>query len=519
MTPNGRTPNVLMILVDQMRADHMRHAGDATVHTPALDGLARGGAPFDRAYVNAPVCMPSRATLATGRTPRGHGVRTNGIELSDSLPTLAASLVTHGYRTASFGKLHLRPYERYPDVPEDAATNDESHQAWATGRRDRVHLPYYGFQEVALTIGHGASVEGNYALDLRRDAPEAWARLREGPSPSPLRAEGCGTYPLPEALHHTRWVADRTIDFLESLGRETPFFVQCSFPDPHHPYVPPTPWDRRYGPHDVPEPIGAPADLDAMPPHFRDMYRFDAWVSGRRRATAMPQMHLQEIRAHTYGMVSLLDAHIARVLEALDRNGHRNDTIVVFLSDHGDLLGDHGLLNKGPFHYQGLVRVPMIWSWPGRVRPGRRNALASLLDVVPTLLELLGIDGLGAGRDGNPVPGVPAQPPELPGVSLAPVLAGASEAVQAHVLIEDDEDYLGLRLRTMITDGARITTYTDRDGPAPYGELFDLREDPHERRNLWHEPTHTRVKTELLAGLHHALVRTDGAPGRRMGHA
>lgn len=512
--PTAR-PNVLLIMADQMRADHLGATGAEGVRTPNLDRLAEDGVAVTRAYVANPVCMPSRATLFTGRTPRGHGVRCNGIPLDPSQPTLPERLRQAGYRTASFGKVHLEPYERYDDPPGRAPTSRESHQAWAEGRIEGVPVPYFGLQEVALTIGHGTDVEGDYARWLRHEHPDAWTRLRDGARPAPSGAEGCGRYPLPEDMHHSHWVADRTIAFLEDHAADAPFFAICSFPDPHHPYVPPAPWDGAYDPASVPLPIGRPGELDALHPLFRDMRRFDAWVSGRRRPTDLIGAHVRDVIAHTYGMVGLLDAQVGRLLEVLERRDLRRDTVVVFLSDHGDLLGDHGLLNKGPFHFESLLRVPMIWSWPDRFPPRRTAALASLLDVVPTLLELTGCNALAAG----PREGVQAQPPELPGTSLRPVLEGRSDAVQSAVVVENDEDYLGLRLRTLITAGAKVTTYTDHDGPVPHGELFDLADDPYELHNRWRDPAYADRKAELIAGLHHALVRTDDATTRRTGHA
>jgi arylsulfatase A-like enzyme len=188
--------------------------------------------------------------------------------------------------------------------------------------------------------------------------------------------------------------------------------------------------------------------------------------------------------------------------------------VVVFMSDHGDMMGDHWMLNKGPFHFDGLLRIPFVWSWPNRFgRGARTSALASQLDFAPTVLELSGV----------PIPeGMTPREPEAPqmmsawpGRSLGPVLEGESERVRDAVLVEDDEDYLGLRLRTLVTETHQLTVY----GGQEYGELFDLREDPKQLHNLWGSAAHRAVREELKARLLHELVESDSALPRRLCHA
>jgi arylsulfatase A-like enzyme len=511
----GKPPNILILTADQMRAEHVGYAGNPVIRTPHLDSLAGEGVQFERAYVNCPLCMPSRATLFTGLSPRGHGVRTNGIPLSTAIPTLPGLLRKRGYRTASIGKIHLSNYELYPDRRPEAGPEafPELRENWLSGRTYGAPTPYYGLEHVELTVGHGAQVEGDYARWLREQHPEQWRRLQqEAPRPSPRGAEGCATFPLDEEYHHTAYVANQTIGWLRGAAGDEPFFLLSSFPDPHHPYVAPEPWDRMYDPDEVIPPVGRPGELDELHPHFRDIYENDLWVSGRRRATRTSEEHLREIIAYTYGMVSLLDKHVGRVIAELERLGLRERTVVLFLSDHGDLMGDHGLLNKGPFHFEGLLRVPLIWSWPGRFPPRRSRSLASLLDVVPTMLELAGVDYPSET-------GVPGQLPPLPGRSLLPLLQAEQETVQESVVVENDEDYLGLRLRTIVAERYKLTSYTGAAGEEAWGELFDLQEDPSELHNLWNDPASSAIRAKLTRELHHELVRTDSVLTRRLGHA
>jgi len=520
-------PNFLIMCTDQMRADHIGCAGNPVIRTPHLDALAAQGVHLSRAYVNCPLCMPGRATLFTGLTPRGHRVRTNGIPLDPSLPTVPGALAEAGYRTASIGKVHLSifGYARHLNIPSLALAPDrfpEMIEHWKSGRIERVPTPYYGLQHVEITVGHGVEVYGDYAVWLQLEHPDEWARLQSNPvGPSPLGAEGCGTFPLEEQYHHSAYVAERTIAYLRQQGGDQPFYLMCSFPDPHHTYYPPRPWDRTYSPEEVIPPVSREGEahethlLDDLAPFFREIYERPLQLSGRSRPTIMPQAHRLEILAYTYGMISLIDRHVGRVLDALDELGLSDNTVILFLSDHGDMMGDHGLLNKGPFHFEGLLRVPMIWRWHGRFRSGSTPALASLLDVPPTILDLAGVPI----PEGPTSSEAPQQPPAWPGRSLVALLTGQADAVQDSVVIENDEDYLGLRLRTLVTPTHKVTTYTGHRGPGPYGELFDLANDPHELHNLWDSPAHATLRAQLIEQLHYRLTETDIALPRRLGHA
>jgi arylsulfatase len=509
-------PNFLIICTDQMRADHIGCAGNPVIRTPNLDALAAGGTHVPRAYVNCPLCMPSRATLFTGLTPRGHRVRTNGIPLDRSIPTLPAALAASGYKTASIGKIHLTNYGLRNDAPPELRTPQhfpEMMEFWESGAIREIPTPYFGLQHVDVTLGHGPHTHGNYALWLREKHPEQWKRLQNWkPEPSPLGAENCGAMPIDESVHHSAYVADRTIEYLKQQRGE-PFFLMSSFPDPHHPYFTPRPWDRMYSPDDVVPPVMRDGELDKLAPFFKKIYEQRMLLSGRANPTKMSLAQRREILAYTYGMVSLTDKHIGRILDALAASGLAENTVVLFMSDHGDMMGDHGLLNKGPFHFEGLLRVPMIWRWPGKFKAQKSNALASILDIPPTILDLAGV----AIPEGPATPEAPQQPPAWPGRSLAPVLTGKAPAVQDSIVIENDEDYLGLRLRTLVTPTHKLTTYTGHRGAEEYGELFDLSRDPNEFENLW--GVNRALRSELIERLHYRLAETDIAVPRRLSHA
>jgi len=516
MTPR---PNFLCVVTDQQRADHLGCAGNPILRTPNLDRLAAQGVRFRRAYCNNPLCMPVRATWFTGRTPRGHTVRTNGIPLPYDIPTMTDALHQAGYRTHGIGKFHLRPF----GIPNDTQPGEldprqfpESQKMWQAGRVTALPSPYYGLETTEFAGGHGSWMWGDYARWLQEQRPDGLELLqKKAGRPTQHNAEQAWKSAIPEELHPSAWVGDRAIAFLEDAALSSkPFFLWCSFPDPHHPYNPPSPWCDMYDPADVPPPIRREGELDDLPPFFREVWTKGLKLSGRFAATQMLDEQLREIVALTFGMISLLDYHVGRILAALDRLGLRGNTVIVFMSDHGEMMGDHWLINKGPFHFDGLLRVPLIWSWPGHFPAGLvPDALASHLDFAPTVLDLA-----GAPLPEGPVsrtPEAPHMPPAWPGVSLTPLLRGEKRAVRECVIVENDEDYLGLRLRTLITAEHQLTIYAGQD----YGELFDLRDDPNQERNLWRSPAHRCLRDKLALRLLHELAMTDSALPRRLCHA
>ena len=301
-------PNFLIICTDQMRADHMGCAGNPKIRTPNLDALAADGVHVPRAYVNCPLCMPSRATLFTGLTPRGHHVRTNGIPLDRNIPTVPAALSDAGYHTASVGKIHLTNYSVSAEatgVKRTPAEFPEAFEYWSSGQITQVPTPYYGLQHVDLTLGHGPHVHGNYALWLQKEHPEQWRRLTEmKPEPPRFGGESCGVSPIDASVHHSVYVADRTIEHLQKQRADQPFFLISSFPDPHHPYYMPKPWDRAYSPEDVVPPVARDGELANLAPFFREIYEKRLQLSGRVSPTRMSMEQRREILAYTYGMVT-----------------------------------------------------------------------------------------------------------------------------------------------------------------------------------------------------------------------
>ena len=506
-------PNFLIFIVDQWHPGCMGYAGHPAVRTPNIDALAAGGTRFDRMYTSCPISMPARATMFTGLTPRGHRVRANGIALDASVPTFTEALRRAGYHTHCSGKIHLHVAGQRLGL--DAASLDpadfpECREFWLSGKITELPLPFYGLESADYFGGCGHGAYGPYVDWLRSEHAEQahlfFDRVAiEPPSPAAeLFNRASYKWALPAELHAATWIADRTVDFLRSAG-DRPFCLMCSIQEPHPPFAPPAGYAYRYDPKDVPPPLGRAGELDDLPPHFRQMVEGEIVTSGNPAEPMNASApYRPEIAAHYYGLIELVDDQVGRVLAALEDRGLAENTVVMFLADHGEALGDHGLWGKGPYHFDSVIRVPFIVRWPGRTRAGGVcDRVSGLVDFAPTILEMAGAP-VPEGLLPDPLES-PQAPPAWPGRSLVGALTGEQADTDADALVEMDEDYLGFKMRTLVTRGHRITCYSGQ----PYGELFDLQEDPNEYRNLWDDPASQPLREDLRARLLNKIMETD----------
>jgi arylsulfatase len=442
------------------------------------------------------------------------------MHLDTSLPTIPGVFTAAGYRTYGVGKMHLTPFETNSEVDIDTLNPSDwpgSRQMWFSGRISKMPTPFYGLQNVDLATGHGDWFWGQYRNWLMHEAPEVVQAVDRKKKEDGEDWLSTHRSLVPEELHHSHWIADRTIEFLnEQRYTGQPFFCWCSFPDPHHPYHAPDPYFSKYDPAEMPEPNRREGELEDLPPHYMAVQNQHFPVVGMPTPLSSYYHTTPEIIARTYAMVSNIDANIGRVLDVLETLGLRENTIVVFLSDHGDNMGDHWLQQKGPFHFDGMIRVPFIWSWPGHIAQNQTaKSMASILDFAPTLLDLCG----------RPIPDrttkLPAffggEPAPWPGHSLRPILEDGRQTdkpqrVRESAFIDHDDDACGLRLRTLVTERYRITWYVGQ----PYGELFDLQEDPQEQHNLWNEAASRPLRSELTAQLLDEICLSDQALPRML---
>ncbi|MFP8879253.1 MAG: sulfatase-like hydrolase/transferase [Myxococcota bacterium] len=502
-----KRPNVLLIITDQQRADHVGFGGNDIVRTPNLDALAARGTIFDRCYVANPVCMPNRSTILTGRVPSAHGCIFNDRSLAWSANTFVRSLRTAGYRTALIGKSHIQhglSSDQVHDAKLGAALGDPYPEGWDTWEDpDRyqagpIDVPedFYGFDHVEFAIGHGDVIAGHHLhWALERGADRNLLGRVWGPdNPAKQRYDGWWQVyqPLvPESLYSTTFVTEQSVSWLEDQrGTDEPWFLQCSFPDPHHPFTPPGDWWDAHDPAAMPIPDSFDDPLEDAPRHLRLIQNLKP---GRNPVQMFgpTREQVQHARAAEYGMIEMIDDGVGKVLAALERSGTADDTIVIFTSDHGDMFGDHGLMLKGWMHYQATLRVPLVIALP-HATPSRSQSMASSLDLAQTVLDLCGLD---------PYDG-------MQGASLRMLLEDPSEAVRDHVYIEDDNPnfrrmkVLPAKARTLITEAGRITRYASGET-----EVFDLKADPDEMKNLAGKPEGRDRRAHLTERLADALIQ------------
>jgi len=485
--------NILLITSDQQHHDALG-VTNPRLSTPALDRLAAEGTRFDRAYCNNPVCSPSRATIITGQYPSVHGCWTIGVKLPEDVPTVGDRFRDEGYATALIGKAHFQPLASRPDQTSlEAQPTLRDLDFWRG-----FHGPWYGFEHVEVARNHAdeAHVGQHYALWLEEQGLANWRDYFQPWPPDPTIPPREHRWDLPAELHYTTWTAERTIAALErSVAAGRPSFTWASFHDPHPPYLVPEPWASLYDPNDMVPGRLEPGELDALPPHFAktqeqapdfSMYRETPYANHGFVSHLIDEGALRRNMATYYGMISFMDQQIGRILDALDRLGVAEEALVVFTTDHGHFLGQHGLNAKGAFHYEDLLRLPFLVRQPGAVPAGATSgALQSLVDLAPTFLTAAGL----------PVPGL------MQGVSQWDVWRGAAEQARDWVIAENRHQPTAVHLRTYIEERHKLTVYRGH----PYGELFDLVDDPEERRNRWDDPAYAATKGALL----HRFVQAD----------
>ena len=471
-------PNFLIFCCDQLRADCLGCEGHELAVTPNINSIAEGGVRFSRAYVQNPLCSPSRATMITGRYPRSHGCLCNGTPLPEDEITLPAVLGEAGYATCATGKVHLRPHE----------VSLEDH-TWI--QEYEGDGPYYGFQQVHLSDDYKL---GGYLRWIDEQHPE-WSDEARDIEDGRSRSGSTEAWHsrLPAELHQSSWIADRAIEFIGEAD-EQPFFLWCSFVDPHHPFSPPAPYSEMYERAAIPVP--EMVDLSAFGPH---------WAARQQASAGRSSEEWREIIALYLGMISLIDDCVGRVLATLEEQGLAENTVVGFVNDHGELLGDHGLLLKGPFLLESMIRQVQLWRGPG-VRVGATDdGLAESVDIAPTVLDLAGV----------------AAPEGMQGESLARRLAGEAPGKEAALVqfspwtAYDGGRFPGgperMHLNALVTDEHKLVHYAAQ----PFGELFDLREDPGELRNLYDDPGRRALRGELTEQLLDCLGETvDPLPPR-----
>lgn len=464
-------PNIILIITDQQRFDTIRQLGFSYMETPNLDRLAAEGVAFTNNFVTAPSCAPARASLFTGYYPHTTGIFKNADSWTRSWVELLAQ---SGYHCVNIGKMHTMPFE----------TPLGFHERYVVENKDRFLEGRYFFDE--------------WDKGLRARGLVKQQRVQYRKLPDYEERLGAFEWELPEEMHSDMFVGDMASWWLRTYPKTEPLFLQIGFPGPHPPYDPPRRYAESYLKKDLPLPDIDQEEIRSQPPPFQAMREHNAEVDHdsvvHKLDPTKEQLHRQ--RAYYLANVTMIDQKVGEILAALDEQGYLENSVVIFTSDHGDALGDHGHSQKWTM-YDCVTRVPLLVWAPGRFDGGREvDSLVQLMDVGPTILELAGVE----------------VPSGMEAKSLMPLLSGIDEAGREYVFAEHSRDGIlrETEFMTMVRSKEwKLVHFLDE----PFGQLFNLVDDPGEKVNLWDDPAHREKKEELLGVMREWLVRSNYKSG------
>lgn len=445
-------PNILILMPDQQRADCLSCAGHPQIRTPHMDRIAAEGMRFTHACTSSPLCMPARASFISGLHVHDHGMWANSGELAPADESLFRRLQHCGYWTAHVGKSHYYGHggfhmrEREPYM--HARGFDYVHETtgpWATANTDSYMTDDW---------------QAKGLLRAFRDDYRERAQQRDG---FPVRPS-----PLPTEDFLDSYIGRQAVRFIDDYDGERPFCLFVGFGGPHEPWDAPGEYATMYDPAGTPPPIEPAEPGPWVPDHAADWQR-----TGRFQD--MTPDDVQRMRANYYGKISLIDHWCGRIFAACEQRGLMDELLVVFWSDHGEMVGDHGLLYKSRF-FESALRVPLMVRWPGRIASGlTTDAMAETVDIMPTVLEAVGAD----------------VPEGCRGKSLWPALRDPSATLRDAAISE--VEHRGRRNTMIRTDRCKYAVHEDGRGYM----LYDLAEDPEERSNLIGHPDARAVEREL----------------------
>lgn len=511
MAEHNRRPNLILFTVDQLSAKWLEAASSGVVPTPNLDRLRATGVTFTRAFTSNPVCCASRATLATGLTTRGHGVLENGYQLNPELPTFMKALQKSGYQTGALGKVHLQPHFRsfYPDYTqygfdEIHITEDSRGGEWLDWV-EREHPEHY--KQVLATIWSSSEPEyekyGPRKVNLKKQIDEVRANFKWATDRFPQNNPHSYTLPFPEFVSQTAWITSHAEQFIRKTKSEKPFFAHISYVQPHGPYCAPEEYMDRVKKELIPKPLPATwKDDPNMPKCFPELEQTDRDI-----------MHAR----HCYfADIAHLDDQLGRIYDTLEETGNLENTYIIFLSDHGDLLGDHGFFGKEHRHYDSCIRVPLVLSGPGIQHGQKKHEFVLLEDIAPTCLDLCSAELPPMPKMGPYLQVDQRDIPSLPGSSLINICQGKdNHGHREHAYSESYNTIWSADpaewARTIRTARFRYTYYPNGTGE----QLFDLRSDPDEQNNLVDDPKYGSIRSGLRDQLLDEIISQDYPKTRR----
>ena len=462
-------PNIVLIITDQQRYDTIQALGFPYMDTPNLDRLAAEGTSFSNCFVTAPSCVPSRASLFNGYYPHTTGIFSNADSWRRSW---VESLASAGYHCVNIGKMHTVPY----------GAETGFHERYVVENKDRYLDGRYYFDEWDRALA---------ANGLVKQQRESYRKL-----PDYKNRLGAFEWELPEELHSDLFVGGMARWWLKSYPKTEPLFFEIGFPGPHPPYDPSKRYAAPYLKKDLPILEPSQAEIRSQPPPLREMIKHNCEVDHDSivHNTDPTPVERHRQRAYYLANITMIDEQIGRILATLDTQGYLENSVVIFTSDHGDCLGDHGHSQKWTM-YDTILRVPtIIWS-PGRFAEGAViPELFQNMDIGPTILEIAGL----------------TIPDSYEAISMLPALTGKDTQVigREYIYAEHGPDNVLQSINFMTAIRSRLWKLVHFSGES-FGQLFDLETDPDELVNLWESREHQAKREELLTQLREWLISSN----------
>ncbi len=486
-----KRPNILWLCTDQQRWDTIHTLGNDHINTPNLDKLVKDGVAFTQTFSQSTICTPSRASFMTGRYPIAHHVHRNGAQYFPKNEVLISRMFADaGYTCGLIGKLHL----------------SRAHNILEKRPDDGYQIFYYSqhpYPDGPEPYDYAYWLKEEKCVDIR----ELYKNIK--------CHYGVG---VPEEYQHTTWARVRACKFIED-NKDKPWFLSVNLFDPHPPFYPPQRYLNNYNSKEMPLPLFQESDLenqknfikiDQQAKNSVDIFAMDKskLYEGKNEdpvhSTPPENYNPREVKAYYYATIEFIDHQFGKIIDLLEKTGQFADTLIIFTSDHGELLGDHGLLYKGCRFYEGLVHVPLIMSYKNKFKKGLRSkALVELVDIAPTLLETVGLE----------------IPYYIQGKSLYHLLIGQTDPnFHKKYVICEYNDALNLPDAThgsMYFDGRfKSILYHNHN----IGELYDLENDTGEFNNLWYKPEYQNLKNELILKHFNAMMASTSAGIKRVGN-
>jgi choline-sulfatase len=469
-TSGEAMPNILWICADQQRFDTLEGLSNSLIKTPNLRRLMSESVTFTNAFVQTPICSPSRACFLTGRYPHVTGLRANGQRIRPTERLVTRILADNEYTCGLAGKLHLSPC--------------------AGGRvEERIDDGYQMFE-----WSHDISDSWPQNNKWRNWLDRQGVKLPKFPG-----RDGAWGMPIDPKYTQTAWCADVANRFMRQQRDFTPWLMSVNIFQPHPPFFPTEEYLSHYDPAKMPDPAYKEGELNYKS-LFQQVDHKAAYAGTSLSFTATsPEEHRKNTAAY-YAMIEQVDTEVGHMLQTLDETGQADNTIVIFMSDHGEMLGDHGIYMKGPYFYDCLTRVPLIIRWPKHFQGGRKvDALVEMVDIVPTLLDAAGIP-IHSGVQGR---------------SLMPLLTGQTTTHRDSVYMEYLDANFAYQVPPMLTSVRTDKWKLTFCHQPKSGELYDLQNDPGEFTNLWDDPHHKDAREMMLQTMVDRLIETtDPLPER-----